>query len=179
MIFRDSKSSFKQLPTRHTFLSNSCLLPSKLNIKLKTHSLVSLDVPLDTLFGFKQAPLLVRDKCQRTLAGSVDLISETQQQLSDKKISCCSSYKPLINISSTNKQISSSEREYRQVIEHRCRIPNPFITTASMSDSVARLRRSHQLQNIHQASLQAMQQTTDKRHRLSHSRTHNYNLLEC
>ena len=54
MIHYDNTHSTKRLPKSQTLLFNSNEYPLKLNIKLKTHSLTSLDIPIDTFPLFKK-----------------------------------------------------------------------------------------------------------------------------
>jgi hypothetical protein len=168
-ILYDNTLSTKQLPKRHTLLLDSRVLPSKLNIKLKTHSLTCLDIPLETFAGVKEISSLRKDH-QKTIAGSVDLISEIQQSTNDENLSRFSSSKPLISIASTNQQFPKVQQEWRQILKHRFRISSSFITPTSFNDSVARLRRSRHLQNIHQSSLQTIDKITERKRRLSFTR---------
>jgi len=169
-ILYDNTLSTKRLPKSHTLLLNSHESPSKLNIKLKTHSLTSLDIPLETFIGFKEISSSFRNDHQKTMAGSVDLISEIQQQSNDENLSHFSSSKPLINIVSADKQLPTVQQEWRQILKQRFRMPNSFITSTSFNNSVARLRRSGHLQNIHKSSLQTIDKITNRKHRLSLNR---------
>lgn len=169
-ILYDNTLSTKRLPKSHTLISDSYISPSKLNIKLKTHSLTSLDIPLETFVGFKEISSLLRNDHQRTMAGSVDLISEIQQQSNDETLSRFSSSKPLINMVSSNRQLPPVQQEWRQVLKQRFHASSSFIIPTSLNDSVARLRRSRHLQNIHQSSLQAIDKITERKRRLSFSR---------
>jgi hypothetical protein len=164
-ILYDNTLSAKQLPKTHTLLLDSHISPSKLNIKLKTHSLTCLDIPLETFVGFKELSSLRKDH-QRTIAGSVDLISQIQQQSTYEHLSRCSSSQPLINIASNNKQLP----EWQQILKHRFRVSSSFITPTSINDSVARLRRSRHIQNIHQSSLQTIEKINERKRRLSFTR---------
>ncbi|CAF1417971.1 unnamed protein product [Rotaria sordida] len=163
----NNNHSTQQLPKSHTFLFENQISPSKLNIKLKTHSLTSLDIPLETFVDFKQMSSSFRHDHQKTMVGSVDLNSEIQQQLNDESFSCFSSSIPLINIASSNKQLPSIQQEYRQNIKHRFRLSNSFLIPTLLNNSGVRLRRSDHLQNIHQSSLQTINKIPKQKHRLS------------
>lgn len=173
-ILYDNTLSTKQLPKSHTLLLNSYESPTKLNIKLKTHSLTSLDIPLETFVGFKEISSSLRYNHQRTMAGSVDLISEIQQQPKNENLSHFPSSKPLINIVSSNKQLPIVQQEWRQILKDRFRISRSFITPTSFNNSIARLRRSGHLRNIHQSSLQTIDKLSDRKHRFSLTRKYIY-----
>ncbi|CAF2255419.1 unnamed protein product [Rotaria magnacalcarata] len=170
-ILCDNTHATHQLPQSHKLILDSQILPSKLNIKLKTHSLTCLNVPLETFSDFKQSSGVNRNDKQRTMAGSVDLISEMQQQLNNENLSSFSSSKPLINSVSLDKQFPSSGQPCQQIIKHRFRLSNSFLTHSSINDSVARLRRSRHLHNLHQSSLQ----TIDKVPKRKNSYLRSYN----
>jgi hypothetical protein len=176
-ILYDDALSTKRLPKSHTLLFNSHESPSKLNIKLKTHSLTCLDIPLETFVGFKDISSSFRNGHQKTMAGSVDLISEIQQQSNKKNSSHFSSSKPLINTVSSNQQLPSVQQEKRQILKHRFRMPSSFIKPTSLNNSVTRLRRSGHLRNIHQSSLQTIDKITDRKHRLPLTRKLNSNFI--
>ncbi|CAF2748645.1 unnamed protein product [Rotaria sp. Silwood2] len=165
-ILCDTIHSTQQLPKSHTLLLDSQILPSKLNIKLKTHSLTCLDIPLETFSDLKQISSSLERDHQKTMAGSVDLNSEMQQQLNDENFSCFSSSQPLINIVSSTKQLPKVQQEWRQMIKHRFRLSNSSLTPTSLNDSVVRLRRSGHLQNIHQSSLQTIDKIPKQKRRL-------------
>jgi len=117
----------------------SDLLPLKLNIKLKTHSLTSLNVPLETFVGFKTSSSSFDCDYRKTMAGSVDCISEIRQQPIDV------ANKPLINTISSNQQqppATTNKTEWRPILNHRF----PMSTT-SLNDSIARLRHKNRLSN--------------------------------
>jgi hypothetical protein len=175
-ILNDNRLSTKRLPKSHTLLLNSHESPSKLNIKLKTHSLTCLDIPLETFIGFKKISSSFENDHQKTMAGSVDLISEIQQQSNNENLSHFSSSKPLINILSSNEQLPSIQPEWRQILKHRFRISNSFITPTSLTNSVARLRRTRHRQNIHQSSLQTIDKITERKYHFSLARKYNLNL---
>ncbi len=145
--------------------------PSKLNIKLKTHSLTSLDIPLETFVGLNEISSSLRNDHQKTMAGSVDLISEIQpQQSSDDAFSHFPPNKPLITIVSSDEQRPSIQ----QIPKHRFRMSTSLINPTSLHDSVARLRRRGYLQNIRQSSLQTIDKITERKHRLSLTRKSNF-----
>jgi hypothetical protein len=165
-ILYDNTLSTKRLPKSRTFLLDSHSSPSKLNIKLKTHSLTCLNIPLETFVGFKEISSSFRTDHQKTMAGSVDLISEIQQQSNDENLSRFPSSKPLINMVSTNQQLPSIQ----QVLKQRFHMSTSFITPTSLNDSVSRLRRSRHLRNIHQSSFQTIEKITERKRRLSFNR---------
>jgi hypothetical protein len=170
-IFYDSNLSTKPLPKNRTLLLNSYASPSKLNIKLKTHSLTSLDIPLETFVGSNRiSSSSFRNDYQKAMAGSVDLISEMQQQSNNDTFSHFPPTKPLITIVSSDEQRPLIQQEYRQIPKHRFRMSTSLIMPTSLNDSVARLRRSGYLQNIRQSSLQAIDKITERKHRLSLTR---------
>jgi hypothetical protein len=175
-IIYDNTLSTQRLPKSHTSLLDSHVSPPKLNIKLKTHSLTCLDIPLETFVGFKDISSSLGKDYQKTMAGSVDLISEIQQQENDGNLSHFSPAKPLINLVSSHKQQLSIQQEWRQILKHRFRMSTSFITPTSLNDSVARLRRSGHLQNIHQSSSQTIDKITERKHRLSLTRKCNFRL---
>ena len=98
------------------------------------------------------------------MAGSVDLISEIQQQSNNENVSHFPSSKPLINLISSDKQQLKGQQELKKIIKNRFRISNSF------NNSIARLRRNDQLQNSHQSSLQTFSKVTNRKHRLSLNR---------
>jgi hypothetical protein len=168
-ILHDNTLSKTRLPKSQTTLFDSHISPSKLNIKLKTHSLTCLDIPLETSVGLNVISSSFRSGQQRTMAGSVDLISEIQQS-NDEKFCHFSSSKPLIDSVSSNGHCAPVQQEWRQVLKDRFRISNSLFTHTSFNDSIARLRRSGHLSNIHQSSLQTIDKLTERKHRLSLSR---------
>ncbi|CAM2697178.1 unnamed protein product [Rotaria socialis] len=170
-ILCDNTHAAHKLPQSHKLILDSQILPSKLNIKLKTHSLTCLNVPLETFSDFKQSSGVNRNDKQRTLAGSVDLISEMQQQLNNENLSSFSSSKPLINIISSDKQFPSSDQPCQQIIKHRFRLSNSFLTHSSINDSVARLRRTRHLHNLHQSSFETIDKVPKRKNSylLSHN----------
>ncbi|CAF0731111.1 unnamed protein product [Rotaria sp. Silwood1] len=165
-LLYDNNHSTQQLPNSHTSLLDSQISPLKVNIKLKTHSLTCLDIPLDTLADFKHMSSSLRCDHQITMAGSVDLNSQIQQRLNDKNLFGFSSSQPLINIVSSNKPLPSAQQEWRQIIKHRFPLSNSSLTSSSLNDSIVRLRRSVHLQNIHQSSLQAIDKIPKQKRRV-------------
>lgn len=167
-ILSDNTLSTERLSKNHPFILNSYQSPSKLNIKLKTHSLTSLDIPLETCIGFKdRSSSLIQHNYQKPMAGSVDLISEIQQQINNENLSYFSTSKPLINIVSSDKASPIIQQEWRQILKQRFRISRSFITPSSINNSVTRLRRSGHFRNIHQSSLQTIDKITDRKSRFS------------
>ncbi|CAF0927162.1 unnamed protein product [Adineta steineri] len=168
-VLYDNSLSTKPLPKSQTLIFDSHITtPSKLNIKLKTHSLSSLNIPLETCVNFKQMSSL-QTKQQKILAGSVDSISETQHSNDDiwNHFSSSSSSTSLINISSSNKQLPIVQQEWRQILKERFHISNSFITSTSFNDSIVRLRRNHHFKNIHQSSLQTIDKIPIRKRRFS------------
>lgn len=116
--------------------------PSLLNIKLKTHSLTRLNVPLETSFGFNKRSAL---HPTANHVGSVDLISETHEQtLTDEKQSCSN-----------------------MLPQRRFRRAHSFITPAIINDSIVRLRRISHAQNHHRSSLQTVDKACEPKARSS------------
>ena len=82
-ILSDKTVSTKQLPKSHLSVFDSHQSPSKLNIKLKTHSLTCLDVPLETCIGFQEISSSFNKDYRKSMTGSFDLSSEIPQHSDD------------------------------------------------------------------------------------------------
>lgn len=163
-IFYDKNDTTQQLAKSQALLPDAPILPSKLNIKLKTHSLTCLDIPLETLTDLKRSSLLIPNDKQRSIVGSVDLISEMQHQSENENPYSFSSSKPLINMIPSDKHESFSQQPWRQMIKNRFRSTNSLLTHTYINDSIVRLRRNGRLQNLQ--SLQNMNKLTKSKRSL-------------
>ena len=122
-------------------LLNDHMPPSKLNIRLKTHSLTCLNIPLDTLDEWKSRSPWSRDDHRRTMVGSVDLISEIpRRQWQD-----------------------GHDEERQSIIEHDFRIQQSAILP---HDSITRLRRSGQLRYSQQTAIHGMHKIIERKNTL-------------
>ena len=173
-ILHENTLNPQRLPQNHRWLSNYHIPPSKLNIKLKTHSLTSLDIPLQTFVGVNGIPSSFGSRRQRTMAGSVDSISETPPPSNDENLSEFSPTKPLLTIVSSHEQQSSG---YRPMVKHRFRMSTSFLTPTSLHDSVARLRRTGYSQHVRQPSVQTIDKLTERKHRPSLIRKCSFDFL--
>ena len=129
------------LPDDRTLLLNYHMPPSKLNIRLKTHSLTCLNIPLDTLDEWKSRSPWSRDDHRRTMVGSVDLISEIPRQQWE--------------------EVQDEERQ--PIIEHDFRGQHSSIVS---HDSIARLRRNGQLRNSQQTVFHALHKMMERKNPL-------------
>ena len=116
--------------------------PSLLNIKLKTHSLTRLNVPLETSIGFNKRSTL---HSPANHVGSVDLISKIHEQTLTDEEQSCSNVPP--------------QRRFRRA--------HSFITPGIINDSIVRLRRISHAQNHHRSSLQMVDQACEPKTRSS------------
>ncbi|UJR25269.1 hypothetical protein I4U23_006621 [Adineta vaga] len=152
-----------------TIILSSKPIPANatLNIRLKTHSLNCLNIPLDTSVGIQELTSLYHNDHHKIIAGSVDLISEISNQSNDKTLTRFAISKPLINLVPSNEQQPIIQPEWRQVLKERFHISNSFITANSLDDSLTRLRRHRQLTNLHQSSLQTIDKIIERKRRFS------------
>ena len=176
-ILHENSLSTQRLPKSQTWLFNGHLPPSKLNIKLKTHSLNLLNNPLETLVGMNGIPSSFGNHRQRTMAGSVDSISEIPHQSTNENLSGLSSTQPLLNIVSSNEEGSSIQLQRPSMVKPRLRMSTSFLSATSLNDSVARLRRTGCARHARQpSSLQAIDQITQRKHRSSVIRKFDFSL---
>lgn len=164
-ILHDDTLNTQRLPPNHRWLSNHHLPLSKVNIKLKTHSLTSLDIPLQTSAGVNGIPSSFGNHRQRTMAGSMDSVSEMPPPSTNENLSGLSPTEPLLTIVSSRKQQSSISSEYRPLVKHRFRMSTSFLTPNSFNDSVARLRRTGYCQQVRQPSVQTIDKLTERKPR--------------
>lgn len=132
-------------------MSNSDRQPSALNIKLKTHSLNALDIPLETCAGFDPTFKSFHNDHRLTMAGSVDQISEIPEDRVEMKSHLCH---------------YSSDKDF-ELIQSQTRRMNAFRIPATLHDSVARLRRNAQLNGNHQSSLPTVHHPSERKTRKS------------
>ena len=122
---------------------------SKLNIRLKTHSLSRLNIPLETSIGFDtRSSSHPPENRQSAVIGSVDFSSDLHpQSLSDHRW--------------------SMEQPCANVSQRRARRTNSFINSTVVKDSMVRLRRVSQAQNHHRSSLQTVDRACESKGRPS------------
>ena len=137
------------------FISTTDPYYSKLNIRLKTHSLTSLNIPLRSSISFDEIALSKSSHHRTILAGSVDSISEIQRQYPMVKNDCESSF------------VTKSRPSTDLVNQNGLKRTQSFFIPNSMIDSIAKIRRNRPLHNFHRSSLQNIRKMVSQR--TSHS----------
>jgi hypothetical protein len=148
LLYNEAISSHR-LAASELSLMKAQRKPSLLNINLKTHSLIRLNVPLETSIGFNKLSSLHPTENH---TASIDLISEMHQPT-------CTNGK--------DDHLQSGKQPCLDIPQRRFRRAHSFITPAIVNDSIVRLRRISNAQNHHRSSLQTVDRACESKGRSS------------